>query len=525
MMLVLNNSKGELMEEQIKPKKTKKEIVKIVAAIVITLLANMLFFLMIWILDRYDDVQFDQILYQIKSPIAGTGGGLVGNALLRTVGLGALTGTVEILIYLLLAGVFKDKFSKFKGYVKYSATRVARFFKKRFMPMSAALLVASIFIFIFRLGMHSFIINQIDDSDFLETHYVDPDKTKLTFPEQKRNLIYIFLESMEATYADTSAGGNVSHDLIPELSELANNNISFAGNNGISGAYTYTGTTWTAAAMVTQSSGVPIKVALDFKTYGDGKAFMPGITVLGDILEAEGYNQSVVLGSDANFAARSSYYKQHGNHHIVDVYSLIDDGVLPEGYWQWWGFEDEKLFEESKKELTRLAALGEPFSFTTLTADTHFPDGYDCRLCPDESNEQYANVLACSSRQVYDFVNWCKDQPFYENTTIVISGDHLTMDPNFLAEIDENYVRTVYNCIINAPIEPVRENGREFATFDMFPTTLAALGVEIEGNRLGLGTNLFSSEQTLAEMYGRDVLQDELTKNSDFYFNKFCEEK
>ena len=32
----------------------------------------------------------------------------------------------------------------------------------------------------------------------------------------------------------------------------------------------------------------------------------------------------------------------------------------------------------------------------------------------------------------------------------------------------------------------------KFSQFDMFPTTLAALGVKIEGNKLGLGVNLFS---------------------------------
>ena len=95
------------------------------------------------------------------------------------------------------------------------------------------------------------------------------------------------------------------------------------------------------------------------------------------------------------------------------------------------------------------------------------------------------------------------------------------MDPEFLADIDENYVRTTYNCIINAPIEPVRENDREFATFDMFPTTLAALGVEIEGNRLGIGVNLFSDAETLTEKYGYDRLEAELQKKSEFYLDNF----
>ena len=96
------------------------------------------------------------------------------------------------------------------------------------------------------------------------------------------------------------------------------------------------------------------------------------------------------------------------------------------------------------------------------------------------------------------------------------------MDPRFLAEIDENYVRTSYNCIINpAPgVTPARTE-REFGTFDMFPTTLAAMGVKIQGNRLGVGTNLFANVDTLTEIYGYDGLEAELSKHSDFYMDKF----
>ena len=52
---------------------------------------------------------------------------------------------------------------------------------------------------------------------------------------------------------------------------------------------------------------------------------------------------------------------------------------------------------------------------------------------------------------------------------------------------------------------------------DIFPSTLAALGAEIEGDRLGLGVNLFSGVPTLAEEYGYDYMFEELSKTSQFY--------
>ena len=54
---------------------------------------------------------------------------------------------------------------------------------------------------------------------------------------------------------------------------------------------------------------------------------------------------------------------------------------------------------------------------------------------------------------------------------------------------------------------------------DLMPTTLGALGANIEGNKLGLGVNLFSDEQTLLEKYDRDYVEAELKKTSKFYNN------
>ena len=517
-------AEGEVPAEE--NKKRHRNAVRIAIAAFLTLLANLIFFFMLWMIKQYKNVQFDQILYQAKSPIDGANGGIVANALLVTVLPGVLAAALEIIIYIFLTGTLKDKLSSFKAYITYSATRVASFFKKRYMALSSLVLVVSILTFIFRLDIHVFIYNSFAESSFIEEHYVDPDEARITFPEEKRNLIYIYLESMENTFSDVEVIGEKVHENpMPELSALRKENISFSSSGGKYGAYSYVGTTWTASAMFAQTSGVPIKVAFDLNTYGMDGDFMPGITTLGDILSREGYNQSLLLGSDASFAARDTYFTEHGNYEIIDVYTLIDEGKLPENYWEWWGFEDSKLFDFAKEEITRLASEGKPFNFTTLTADTHCPDGYFCEECENKYEEQYANVLACSSRQVAEFLDWLKAQPFYESTTVIISGDHLTMDTEFLENLDGDYIRTVYNCIINAPTEPVRESDREFGTFDMFPTTLAALGVKIDGDRLGLGTNLFSSEKTLTEIYGFDTVERELSMRSEFYLETFYEKE
>ena len=75
-----------------------------------------------------------------------------------------------------------------------------------------------------------------------------------------------------------------------------------------------------------------------------------------------------------------------------------------------------------------------------------------------------------------------------------------------------NFDRRTYFTVINGDAVNEKTNvAREYTTLDLFPTTVAALGVQIEGNKLGLGVNLYSSEPTLIERYGdeyMDVLAD-----------------
>lgn len=481
----------------------------------------MLFFLTQWLATRYDRVSLEQVLYQMQTSISGTSKKLTSSASIRVGVFGTLLTLFQIAAYQILSGRAKKLLGKWKAYASYCHGRLCGFFAKRMLPLAMVLLLTSLMLFGFRMEIFAYVENSVTPSDFIEQHYVDPNEVQLTFPENKRNLIYIFLESMENTFADSGSCSTVEDNYIPELTRLAQENVSFSHNTDLGGAQSLEGTTWTAAAMVAQTSGVTVKVPLTGDDYGEEEYYMPGITVLGDILETQGYRQVLLLGSKGAFANRDAYFADHGNYEMVDLVALKQEGRLDPDYYEWWGYEDEKLFAYAQEELTRLGQSGEPFNFTMLTADTHFPDGYVCRLCENTYAEQYGNVMKCSDQQLSVFIQWLQEQPFYENTTVILSGDHLTMDPEFLADIDDAYIRTNYNCILNAPVTPVRSQNRQFGTIDMFPTTLAAMGVKIEGDRLGLGTNLFSARKTLSEEFGHSQLDAELQKDSAYYFDKF----
>ena len=96
------------------------------------------------------------------------------------------------------------------------------------------------------------------------------------------------------------------------------------------------------------------------------------------------------------------------------------------------------------------------------------------------------------------------------------------MDSDYIQKyIADNATRKTYIAVINEKTKNENMGSeREYTTLDMFPTTLAAMGVQIEGNRLGLGVNLYSGEHTLLEEYGEDYLNIEFLKDSKFYRQK-----
>ena len=364
------------------------------------------------------------------------------------------------------------------------------------------------------LGVGDYLKDQNTESKFIEDEYVDPTDVEVVFPEQKRNLIYIFLESMETTYSDVD-----DENVIPEFTEIAQTNEDFSGADPkLNGGYSLAGTTWTMGAMFAQTSGLPLNISISANDMDTQDSFFPGVTTLGDILSDAGYTQSLLIGSEAQFGGRKLYFQEHGNYEMEDYSYAIENGLIPSDYKVWWGYEDQKLFEFAKEKLLQLSQGDEPFNLTMLTVDTHFEDGYVCEQCPTEYDTQYSNVMACSSRQVGEFLKWIQQQDFYENTTIVISGDHPTMDSDYCAEIDQegNYDRRVFTAYINAAAYAQDQQERTYSTFDNFPTTLAALGVQIDGDRLGLGTNLFSGTKTLLEEFGNSKVNAELKKKSEF---------
>ncbi len=471
--------------------------------------------------DQHFGIPFTSLLYTLTSSMEGADTGFVWDIVREALPLLALG------IILIVAAVYFGSQTKVQIFVKLKSRKGIREVSVNRLGGIAVLLCSvcavlfSLYFFDSVVGIREYYNFLNDQTTVYEDYYVDPLKTEIQAPEEKKNLIYIYLESMETQYASAEDGGSQPVNYISGLTKLAGENLTFSNSEKLGGFVSLPGTTWTMGALFATHTGLPFAFPVGENSMDEYEKFAGQTIGLGELLKANGYTQEFLCGSDARFCGRESFFLQHGGYDIYDYYSAIEDGFIAEDYMVWWGLEDLHLYEMAKSELLRLAAADEPFNLTMLTVDTHHVSGYVCSLCENEYEERLANVLSCADRQIIEFVEWIKQQDFFEDTVIVICGDHPRMDSDLIGSLDF-YDRTMYNCFINAAVSGDFDTiNRSFSSMDMFPTVVEALGFRIDGGRLGLGTSMFSGEKTLIEEKSMDFWIKELQKSSVYYVETF----
>ena len=340
-----------------------------------------------------------------------------------------------------------------------------------------------------------------DYSNFYEENY-RVESSDLPRSTQKRNLIVIFVESLESNF------------LIPNLRALANQSVNFSTTQGFGGHNQVGATSWTIAGIVGYMCGIPLNSPSII-----AKSFLPNAECVSDSLAKMGYNQVMIMGSNDDFAAKGAFLKSH-NITSKDVKYYKNIGALPSDYAHSWGFSDSKLFEFAKDELKNLADSADNFALYLLTNNTHSPDFFIESTCGAvESN--YQNAINCVNLLIGEFIAWIRTQDFYENTTILIVGDHL-MNTNLPLPRES---RKIYNAFINPRFCDLRTKSanqkmdchdstrcaksrnddltksRNLSHFDFAPLILDSLGICTKS--FGLGRNPFLG-QTLLESNGVD---------------------
>ena len=470
-------------------------------------LACSLYMAMNWQLRKFGEVTYEQILFHMNISLDAESK-LLASFLQNTV---MTTAIVLAVVY----GVSKLNWGKLSGLKKIVA-------KYRNYLAGGLLLCSGVYVLI-KLNIGEIIADYQASSvvsDFYEKYYQDPVEVSMTAPKQKRNLVLIFIESAEATFLRKEYRQSDNKAIMPELFELAKNNLNFSHDQDIGGSIQVDGSQWTQAGLVAQTCGIPLHLPIaNHNKFLPKHGYLPKAWCLTDILRQQGYNQTFLTGMEKSYAGVSKFFKSHGRPKVLSwknwqkKYRLDDDHdkirkrIL----------RDEELYAETRNEISRLAKKDKPFAVIMMTMDTHGGDEYfDERNCELAPAKRYVNVYNCASKKIGKFVEWIKQQSFYKNTTVVIVNDHLVMNDTIFRK---NTERRNLNVFINSAFQTKQEKGRKFMPFDMYPTIVESLGIKIDGGRLGLGVSLFGKQPTLAEQGfdTYDKFDDETSKRSLLY--------
>lgn len=247
------------------------------------------------------------------------------------------------------------------------------------------------------------------DRSLTETYfknlYPQNDSTTTVLKTNRPNVILIIVEGFTANVIE-SLGGRKG--ITPNFNQLSKEGILFT-NFYASGDRTDKG-------LVSVLSAFPAQTQRSIIKFPDKTQ---KLSYISRKLERLGYQTSFVYGGDADFANYRSFLTYAGFRHITSV-----DDFDSEYNTSKWGVHDQYLFEQAQKELDT-TSLDKPFFQAMLTLSSHEPFDVPLKQITGEDDASlFLNSCYYTDKCLGDFIAYCKQQPWWNNTLIIITADH-----------------------------------------------------------------------------------------------------
>lgn len=295
-----------------------------------------------------------------------------------------------------------------------------------------------------------------------------------------KHLILIQMESLQNFVINLKVGGR---EITPVLNDLAKSHVYFPHFYQQVGQ----GNTSDAEYVVNTSSFIPARGAAT-QVYG-GKE-LPGLPKL---LAKAGYQTATFHTNDVEFWNRDELYHALGFHHIYDKAYFGEEDVL------FFGASDEVLYRETAAALDKLAEHG-PFYAHVIAMSSHhpytlpedkrlidLPTRYDDTLVGDYLVAQHYADYALGL-----FIEDLKERGLWEDSLVIIYGDHLGLPINSLNQDDHQLLEEVFGReythkdMINIPLImivdgiPSGEHQQLGGQVDILPTAANLLGISLD---------------------------------------------
>ncbi|MFO7649505.1 MULTISPECIES: sulfatase-like hydrolase/transferase [Halomonas] len=335
-----------------------------------------------------------------------------------------------------------------------------------------------------------------DDGAWLDRRYVPPAIREA--PDAPPNLLLLYLESIERTYADRERFG----DAYAHLDAIGERGRVFEAVRQIEN------TGWTMAGMIASQCGTPLMPAglLHDSQFEPLGRVVPGVDCLGDVLAGQGYRLAYLGGASKAFAGKGIFYEDHGFETVLGREELAPRLEDPD-YVNNWGLYDDSLYDFTVEEIRRLEAEGDgPWGVVNLSLAGHAPNGYPSQACRERQGEfdgqDILYSVECSAWLARDLIERLDADGLLDNTLVAIASDHLTMRVSVWDELTQGERDNTF-MLLGPGIATGTRTRRESSMVDLFPTLLEAMGFVIDEHRAGLGVSLLSPAPTLLESHGQ----------------------
>lgn len=339
--------------------------------------------------------------------------------------------------------------------------------------------------------------------NYVKEHYAAPNDDLFGLAKGK-NVIYIHLESFQQFLIDyklTDENG-VQHEVTPFINSLYHSNSTFSFDNFFH--QVKAGKTSDAETLM-ENSLFGLNQGSLFTQLGGKNTFQAAPDILS---QTEGYTSAVFHGNAGTFWNRNETYKNLGYDYFFDssYYDVNDDNSFQ------YGLHDKPFFQQSVEYLERLQ---QPFYSKFIAVSNHYPyskftndeAGFPLANTNDETINGYFATANYLDTAVQEFFNYLKESGLYDNSVIVLYGDHYGVSNSRNKNLAELVGKTssTWTNYDNAQMQrvpymihiPGQTQGGINHTYggqvDALPTLLHLLGVDTK-NYIQLGQDLFSKD-------------------------------
>ncbi|PLR76501.1 hypothetical protein CU633_16205 [Bacillus sp. V3-13] len=330
----------------------------------------------------------------------------------------------------------------------------------------------------------------VDIDNYVHANYKEPEADMFGVAKGK-NVIVISMESTQNFVINKTVNGE---EITPFLNDFIGESYYFDN------FYHQTAQGKTSdSEFLLDNSLYPLSRGAVFFTHS-GNEF----TATPEILGNNGYYTATLHANNKSFWNRDIMYDSFGYDRF---YSMVDYDITEENS-VGWGLKDIDFLEQSVQHLKQMP---KPFytKFITLTNHHPFELGEEDKFIQPYTSgnntvDNYFPTVRYTDEAIKNFIQKLKDEGLYEDSIIILYGDHYGISENHNKAMSE-FLGTEVTPFVSTQLQRVPliihipgHEGKTISTvsgqIDLKPTILHLLGIDTK-NDIQFGADLFSEDR------------------------------